>query len=146
MSPRLPLTVPRWPRWFVISEFCFAYTFMILNYIYGYFSGEIEMGFLLLSIMLFLGGCSFLLGLFTFEPRLSRRASIALVTIGLCLYAPLPFLVLQGYLRLTHQYARIDPAIDLAFVVITALVLVFISLIRLILYYKKIPVTETQIT
>jgi len=118
---------------------------MILNYIYAYFSGEIEMGFLIFSIMFFLGGCGFLLDVRIVEPRLSRRASIALVTIGLCLYAPLPFLVLQGYLRPIHRYFRVDPAIDLAFVVIVALLLVSISLYRLILY-KKIPVTETQRT
>jgi len=143
MSTRLLFRVPRWPRWYVISEFCFAYTLMILNYIYAYFSGEIEMGFLIFSIMFFLGGCGFLLDVRIVEPRLSRRASIALVTIGLCLYAPLPFLVLQGYLRPIHQYSIVDPVIDLAFVVILALALIFLSIIRLILYYKKIPVTET---
>jgi hypothetical protein len=123
---------------------------MILNYIYAYTSGEIGMRLLIFSIMFFSFGCVDLLadGLFiVIEPRLSRRASIALVTIGLCLYAPLPFLALQGYLRLNYEYLMVDPAISLALVVITALLLVFFSIIRLILYkYKKIPVTETQRT
>ena len=145
MSTRLLFRVPRWPRWLVIFDFYSAYTVMILNYIYAYTSGgEIETISLMLSIRFFVWGYGHLSDEQTVvEPRLSRRVSIALVTIGLCLYAPVPFLVLQGYLRLIYRYPIVDPVIDLAFVVILALALIFLSIIRLILYYKKIPVTET---
>ena len=149
MSTRFPFRVSRWPRWLVISEFCVAYIYIILNYIYGYVSGEIEMRFLTLSIIFFWWGCDRLLDVsIVIEPKLSRRASIALVTTGLCLYAPLPFLVLQGYLRLNPQFLR-EPGnlVDLVFLVF--MVLLFASVLFIYgvnRYYKKSLVTKTQRT
>ena len=145
MSTRLSF---RTPRGFITYPFGLAYIYIISSYIYGYISGEIEMIFLIPSIIFFLGGCSLLLldKLYTIiEPKLSRRASIALVTTGLCLYAPLPFLVLQGYLRLNPQFLR-EPG-NLADLVFMVLILASILLIYgLIRYYKKSLVTETQRT
>jgi len=150
MSTQLPI---RYSRRHVISEFCLAYTFMILNYIYAYTSGgEIETISLMLSIRFFVWGYGHLSDEQTVvEPRLSRRVSIALVTIGLCLYAPVPFLVLLGYIRLIprYEYPRGNPAVALAFVVfvvIAALAFTFTLLIHGLIRYKKIPVTETQRT
>jgi hypothetical protein len=131
MSTRLPF---RYSRWFTIVLFCLSYIGVISSYISG------EMGFLIFSIVFFVGACSRLLSA---EPRLSRRASIALVTTGLCLYAPAPYLLLQGYFRLTWWFPR-DPAIDLTLVAIAALILAFILLIHV--RYKKSLVTETQRT
>ncbi len=129
MSTKLPFRIP--PRLII---YVFSLTYM--NIISSYISGE--MGFLISSIIFFGGGC---FDLFIAEPKLSRRASIALVTIGLCLYAPAPYLVLQGYLRLNPQFPR-----ELALVVIAGLVLFFISLIYGFIRYKKSLVTETQRT
>ena len=144
MSTRFPFRVSRWPRWLVIYKFCVAYIYIISSYIYGYVSGEIEMRLLILSIIFFSMGCGRLLDVsIVIEPRLSRRASIALVTTGLCLYAPLPFLVLQGYLRLNPQYLR-DPRADPVFVVLILASLLLIYGVNR--YYKKSLVTETQRT
>jgi len=146
MSTRLSFRVSRWPRWLVIYKFCLAYINIILSYIYGYISGEIEMRFLILSIIFFSMGCGLLLDVsIVIEPKLSRRASIALVTTGLCLYAPLPFLVLQGYPRLNPQFLR-EPGnlVNLVFMVlILASLLIIYGVNR---YYKKSLVTETQRT
>jgi hypothetical protein len=126
MSTQLPFKIP---RRIIIYAFSLSYIKSILSYISG------EMGYLLISsIIFFVGGC---FSLFIAEPRLSRRASIALVTTGLCLYAPAPFLVLQGYLRLNPQFLR-----DLAIVVIAALALASISLIYGLIRYKKSLVTS----
>jgi len=131
MSTRLPFRIP---RRLIIYEFGFSYISIISYYISG------EMIHLNLSIMVFVVGCPLL---FIAEPKLSKRVSIALVAIGLCLYAPAPYLVLQGYIRFNLlQFLR-----DLALVVIAALTLTFISLIYgFIRYYKKSLVTETQRT
>ena len=144
MSTQFPFRVSRWPRWLVIYKFCLAYMSIILSYIHGYIFGEIEMRFLIISIIFFWRGCHPLLDELStvIEPRLSRRASIALVTIGLCLYAPLPFLVLQGY-RLNPQHLR-DPLVEPVFaVLILASLLLIYGVNR---YYKKSLVTETQRT
>jgi hypothetical protein len=130
MSTRLPF---RYSRWFVIELFCVSYIGVILSYLSG------EMWLLISSIIFFEWACYRLL---FDEPRLSRRASIALVTTGLCLYAPAPYLLLQGYFQFTRFL--IDPVIDLAFMVIVALTLAFILLIHV--RYKKSLVTETQRT
>jgi hypothetical protein len=132
MSTRLPFRIP---RRVINYEFSLAYMKLISSYISG------EMGFLISSIIFFVGGCY---SLFIAEPKLSRRVSIALVTIGLCLYAPAPYLLLQGYFRYT--WFLIDPVIDLALVVIAALTLAFISLIYGFISYKKSLVTKTQRT
>jgi len=131
----------RTPRGFITYPFGLAYIYIISSYIYG------EMVFLIISIILFGGACFLLFTadkLFTVEPRLSRRASIALVTTGLCLYAPLPFLVLQGYLRLNPQYLR-EPG-NLADLVFMVLILASVLLIYGLIRYKKSLVTETQRT
>ena len=146
MSTLFPFRVSRWPRWLVIFDFCVAYIYIISSYIYGYISGEIEMRLLILSIIFFSVGCGRLLDVsIVIEPRLSRRASIALVTTGLCLYAPAPYLVLQGYLRLNPQFLR-EPG-NLADLVFMVLILASLLLIYGVnRYYKKSLVTETQRT
>jgi Na+-driven multidrug efflux pump len=134
MSTWLPF---RYPRWFITDLFYLSYLGVILSYLSG------EMWFLISSIIFFGHGC---LSLFTAEHKLSRRASIALVTTGLCLYAPAPYLLLQGYFRFTW-FPR-DPVIDLALALATivALTLAFILLLLIYIRYKKSLVTETQRT
>jgi hypothetical protein len=121
MSTQLPFRIS---SRLIIYKFALSYIGVVLGYISG------EMGFLISSIIFFGGGCLFLP---IAEPRLSKRVSTALITIGLCLYAPAPYFLLRGYIRI-----RFDPQSlrELVLVVIAGLVLFFISLTYGIIRYK----------